>query len=282
MRIYGPWLDVHGPITGELVTRWRQNIHLRHGKTEGYANRCLDALRGITGAVASYKLEKPFMRLAVEVRRATRFKEVKKVRRCPPRDVVARVRPLLRSYMEECWYVLISRLMLRRAEMMGLMRQDYVPDERALYVVRQRGKNGVVEHRKGRGRQLKKRLSADSCKRIEWLIEHQQANVTRNGRAKDAPLPGFLFGWSDRYLDRMAKRIREELGADASLYFPKGTNCHAFRHLGVAKKIEAGVTAQGLQDALGHAYPMMAHIYMEEARRDAQVDEVEVDLGDLP
>jgi integrase len=275
LRKYAPALDAAGEVTTEGVNRWVQDIHLVHGWSENHANYTLRALRAVVNAVADAKMTRAFDRLRLEVKNARGWPSPKKHKRNPPPDVVQRALRAARNEGEQHFIVLIARLGLRVDEMLGLTATSYEPHERLLVVDGQRRN---PQNRKAHGDDLVKALSADSCRRIEWLICKQATLASRRGRRRGAPIPGFLFPWGPSYMANFMGRIRDVFGVDASRYFPKRNAWHVFRHFSANLVKKAGGGAEGIQRHLGHKTPRTAQTYMDEFRGEGPTLSGEVTL----
>jgi hypothetical protein len=288
-RKWGAKLDAMGEVEARHVTALMNIMTSKsreaggQGKSLATANFALHVLRTMASHVADGTDNRRFDRLHKVLKRIRPYKQSRLRPRNPPPDVISKVLPHL-TEAEQHFVVLMARLGLRVGEMMALTPDCYVPHmpEPELWVIA--GGRDDLRNRKLYEDQLTKRLSPDSCRRLEWLITHQTQMARRPGRAKSAPLPGWLFPWGKNYPDTLMRKIRRALGDESRRYFPARNAWHAFRHLSAYLVVEEVKNRHDapmrLKEHLGHKTMDAALAYLGICRGMAVSDEVVVDVGE--
>lgn len=250
--------DINGWINEEIKAGW----------TAGYINTLLRNVRACLALVAKEEKENSgiygiYSELLDQIKGATPVIEPPLEPRCPPSDFLLRVLPAARNDGEEHFMVILGRTALRQGEARGLTPASFFPrqgDHGYLKVTRQRdsrSRKNKIPH--------EIILDADLEARVRWLMQPAHRASLASGHRNGNP-NGFLFPWTDHYMEKFVGRLCEHLGEEANLYFPEGCSWHAFRHHAAAECVRHGGTTDDVQRLLGDKSPAAAQMYMDTLR----------------
>ncbi len=257
----------------EALQDWYSNTLPSRGCTASYASYVLKVLRLVVRASAPMNGDKKLLANVLAVKPRRRALPAVFV---PPADFLARCRRLARNRGEDAFLLVAARVGIRKGEALGLRATDYDEDTHVLRIERQREN----DQRKNGDPLFVHVVDDETHRALCWLREHAPELRSRMGNHKGR-VDGFLFPWSERYLELFLARLRVGLGDEVDRYLPEGKGWHVFRHWCMTERAKRGEDVWQILRALGDRDMRMALVYVALARGTATVPQHEPRRGEI-